>query len=182
MTPSSTMVTYLGNCQKYLLMGLPYFCFTLLVLTFPSFSLLLTYLSVKNSGSSLYWLSRGLRSTAGAWLGRELGLNPSFQTEYYRVSKKTSHFLNSWTIALPLPFGCLNPLWKSFPQIKLGFSKTEIQRVTFLGASLYIGYHFRKVKTQEHWAGYQDVYFVCYNSISDWKLNINPTQSHLRLA
>ena len=149
LTPSSTMATtYLGSCQKYLLIELPYFCFTLLVLTFPSFSLLLTYLSVKNSGSSLYWLSRGLRSTAGAWLGRELGLSPivSFQTEYYRVSKKGGGKVTSTASMLlesPLEFQYfpLNPTW---------FLKTSNSESDFLWDSQNIGYHFRKVSVQGH--------------------------------
>lgn len=127
-------------------MELPYFCFTLPVLTFPFFSLLLTYLSVKNSGSSLYWLSRGLRYTAGAWLGRELGLNPilSFQSEYYRVSKKNkslSEFLDnsistaSWLLEPPLEV-------QYPPSNQTGFLKTRNSESDFLWVSLYIGYHF----------------------------------------
>ena len=128
-----------GQLPKIYLDGAALFLFYSAGVNISLLLSLVDYLSVKNSGSSLYWLSRGLRYTAGAWLGRELGLNPilSFQSEYYRVSKKSSHFLNSWTIAFPLPVGCLNPLWKSniLTQIKQGFSKPEIQRVIFCGSA-----------------------------------------------
>ena len=74
------------------------------------------------------------------------------------------------------------PLEVQYPHSnQTGFLKTRNSESDFLWVSLYIGYHFierSKLKSTE-----QDTrMFVCYDSISDWKLNLTPTQSHLRLA
>ena len=83
LTPSSIMYGNLsGQLPKIYLDGAALFLFYSAGVNISLLLSLVDYLSVKNSGSSLYWLSRGLRYTAGAWLGRELGLNPilSFQS------------------------------------------------------------------------------------------------------
>ena len=131
-------------------MELPYFCFTLLVLTFPFFSPLVDLFECQKQWIQFVLVKPwpAVYSWSVAREGTRVEPHSEFLNWILQGVPKTSHYLNSWTIALPLLVGCLNPLWKSnnFPQIRPGVSKPEIQRVIFCGPACKLDIVLERLK------------------------------------